>query len=109
MLITALGSALDPGSGGLLRALAVLLPAWLSLSSASSFIPSFFPLLCSPGASCHSVTRTGCLHGSVTGSEGVGTGWSWWEIQGQLLGSHPGHDLARGVGCEGTGRGGGWG
>ena len=74
MLITALGSALDPGSRGPLRALAVLLPAWLSLSSASSFISASFPSSVPPGASCHSITRTGCLHGSMIGSEGVGTG-----------------------------------
>lgn len=111
MLISALGSARDTGTweGGIIGGSMVLLPAWLSLSFASSFSSGFL-LLCSSRTSCHSIPRIGCLLGGLSPDwewEGEGqSGAGWGDRDSHALVPAGVAYLAWGLGLEGTGRAG---
>lgn len=84
-------------------------PPALPPASSSSSVPPEHPVAPSPGLAVSTVVclSPGWEWGGV-GQGGAGGGYRdsmlWF-----LLGSHPGHELAWGLGCEGTGRGGVWG
>ena len=120
MLITALGSALDTGTwewwtiGRVRSPLTCLAFSFLHLQLYLQLPPP--PLFLQNTLLLHPqdwLSPWQCVSAQA-GSEGVrdrvelvggtGTAMLWF-----LLGSHPGHVLAWGLGCEGTGRGGVWG
>lgn len=78
----------EPGGMNHGEGLPVLCPAWLCLSSTSSFLL----LLCSSGTSCHSSPRIGCLCGRVSQSRpGVRGCRQWMYRESQTLGPCWGH------------------